>query len=105
MDLLEDVLESARHDAFEIVIILDTSDRESLTSTSLAVGEYRSVVSLNDILAHGIGGFGKDLLLLRIPIIDGIKGEDFGHILAWLLHKDFTGVFEHADRAKKIDIR
>ena len=105
MDLLEDVLESARHDALQIVIILDTSDRESLTCTSLAVGEYRSVVSLDDILADGIGCFSEDLLLLRIPIIDGIEGEDFGHIFARLLHKDFTGVFEHADRAKKIDIR
>ena len=65
LDLLEDVLEGARHDAFVRWIIRHASDRESLSCSCLAIGENCAVVALDDILAHRIGRLSEDLFLCR----------------------------------------
>ena len=65
LDLLEDVLEGARHDAFVRWIIRDTSDRESLSCSCLAIGKNRAIVTLDHILTHRIGRLSKNLFLGR----------------------------------------
>ena len=65
LDLLEDVLEGARHDAFVRWIIRDTSDRESLSCSCLSICKNRAVVALDDILTDRVGRLSEDLFLGR----------------------------------------
>jgi hypothetical protein len=63
LDLLEYVLEGAWQNSFFGFVLQDSCDRESLASTCLTVGENRSVVSLDNVLAHWVRSLSKDVRL------------------------------------------
>mmetsp|Transcript_22823 Transcript_22823/g.28284 ORF Transcript_22823/g.28284 Transcript_22823/m.28284 type:complete len:240 (-) Transcript_22823:7-726(-) len=99
LNLGEDIFEGARHDTLVLVILGHTGDGEGLAGTSLAIGEDSSIVALDDIFANWESRLCKNFLLLRVPVVDGVEGENFGDLFSGLRAEDFSSLLEHLDGA------
>lgn len=111
-DRLEYVCKCARHDAFFLLILENASDGVRLARACLTICKNCAIVALEHVLTDWECRLRKDRFLLGtaknvrssinclLPIVDRVKSEDFGYIIARLLHKNFARLLDHFYRAK-----
>ena len=94
LDLLKNVLEGTGHDTFQGGVLGHTTDGEGFACAGLPIGKDRSVVTLDHILANGVGRLSEHICLFTVPIVDGVESENFRNRLGWLFNHHLARLWD-----------